>query len=77
MMETESGARELAVDYVSCELMLETAKACSSLRSSLDRIDVELADGETQVDLPLRHVRRKAELVEGKPESPVLSGADL
>lgn len=48
MMETESGARELAVDYVSCELMLETAKACSSLRSSLDRIDVEIADGETR-----------------------------
>ena len=39
MPETETDTpREIAVDYVSCELMLETAKACCALRSSLERI---------------------------------------
>ena len=55
----ETGPRPLAVDYVTCELMLETAKACGSLRSSLDRIDVEITDGETR-DLFLRRMERIA-----------------
>lgn len=45
--ETEDTPR-FAVDYVSCELMLETAKACRCLHSSLERIDVEITDGETR-----------------------------
>lgn len=40
--------RPLAVDYVSCELMLETARACTALQTALETIDVELTDSETR-----------------------------
>lgn len=50
--ETETAAvpapqRPLAVDYVSCELMLETARACRSLLAALETVEVESVDSET------------------------------
>lgn len=42
--------REIAVDRVTCELMLETARSCRSLRGALARVDVEITDaGEQRV----------------------------
>lgn len=58
--------RELAVDVVTCELMLETARACRDLSAALDRVEAavrtcEVApDGGTggTVETAVRHIRR-------------------
>ena len=39
-------ARELTVDVVTCELMLETAKACRDLRKAIETIDVETVSSD-------------------------------
>lgn len=44
----ESESHPIAVDYVTCELMLETARACTALQTALETIDVELTDSETR-----------------------------
>ncbi len=47
---------EMAVDYVTCELMLETARACRDLLAAAERIEVEitrrreLSDGSDRSD---------------------------
>ena len=58
--------RELVVDVVTCELVLETARACRDLSAALDRVETavrtcEVApDGGTggTVETAVRHMRR-------------------
>ena len=40
--------RELVCDYVSCELVLETARTCRTLSGIIETMDVEITAGETQ-----------------------------
>lgn len=40
--------RQVAVDYVSCELVLEAARACSSIESALESAEFELVSEETR-----------------------------
>ncbi len=47
-MENEEKAKPIAVDYVSCELMLETAKACTALLTALETVELEISDSETR-----------------------------
>ena len=42
----EEEARELTVDIVTCELVLETAKACRDLRKAIETIDVETVSSD-------------------------------
>ena len=47
-MENEEKAKPIAVDYVSCELILETAKACTALLTALETVELEISDSETR-----------------------------
>ena len=56
---------EMAVDVVTCELMLETARACRDLAAALDRVEAAIQtcsvapDGGTSVmDTAVRQMRR-------------------
>ncbi|OQA78270.1 MAG: hypothetical protein BWY31_04363 [Lentisphaerae bacterium ADurb.Bin242] len=47
-------SKEIGVDYITCELMLETSRACQSLQGALERVDVEIENAVTRE----RFVRR-------------------
>ena len=50
-------ARELTVDVVTCELMLETARACRDLRKALETVDIETVSSD-RMEIAQRRMMR-------------------